>query len=383
MLLFMDSGDHVRQFSADTVQVSRKFESSDIGSSSSVAGYENGFATRGINGARLLKPFGSTKTTLFVHCKHRFSSFFNGSASSHNAGVDFLLGGSEQVSFKFREVDLASIDAGGRDGSVFEIQVFRGATLIATHGRFYTHYYYAFQFKVTPDTTTGAYEIRAAKRQGRFKEPMTVVGSGTGLNLANTGSDGCDQVRENHDTSGGQSEWCDLIVTDDVADGTIFDDFIESPRLVRAFYPDAVGADDEWDVQGTADKVDAVNEPSGNNNQVVEDGKRIVSEVIGDIQLFGFEDGSWEDSNVVGPAAGASIDMVIIYSEAAMESSGSRTYRALYRNLADTRSVGAGVVLGSTVFEMAAQQWAINPITAAPWTLQEIYDAQFGVEIVS
>lgn len=382
-LLFIDSGDHVREFSSDKVQVQRKFEDSTIGANSAGTGYENGVSVRSTNGSRLLKPFASTKSTVFVHFKHRFSAPLTSTAASHNAGPRFLLGGSEQVWFKFREVDLAAENVGGEDGSVYEIQVFRGATLVATHGRLYSEYTYAFQFKVTPDPATGAYEIRAAVRQGRFKGPMQVIGSGSGLNLADTGLAGCDQFEESHDTFGGQSEWGDLVVTDDVADGSIFNDFIDDPRIVRAFYPNAIGVDDEWVVQGTTDKVDALNEPAGHNNLASEDGRRVTSENIGDIQLMDFNGFQFTDLDVVGPAGAASVDAVVLYPEAAMESSGTRTYRVLYRDLADLRSNGSNIVLGSTVFQQDRQEWLQNPITASGWTVQELLDAQFGVEIVA
>ena len=331
----------------DTVQLGRKWQTASGVVSSRVTGYrEHGFALSSTN-ATLRTPDFTEQNTWVIGC----AMWWAVRAASVGTKIEFLKAGADQLTFEFVMAE---------DGNVFSILVKRGSTTLDTVGPFFSREKAYFEFGATIRTgVNGAWEI---KRDGVSQ------GSDTGVNTAEEASDGCDGFKITFDAAGATFRCGDIYIVDD--QGAIRNDFL-GPVKVLPIRPTSDGADSDWNPSTGSDHYALVDDAVG----TPDDNSRITSFTPGDVDLFGYGD--------LSLPTGITILGVIVESIAKMESSGTRTLRAKYRNAGDTRSNGASFVASTTAWAWFAHVWEQDPIAASDWTKTLVDAAQFGAEVVS
>lgn len=248
-----------------------------------------------------------------------------------------------------------------QNGSNFDLRLVRGSTTIFTSSTsFQANIWHYFELKVTVRTgTNGSYELRRNE---------TLVDSGSSVNLAESGSDGCDAVSLGHHSAGSVFV-DDLYVLDST--GTSNNDFL-GDSLCVAILPDGDGATTNWTTSTGVTHYTLVDDsstlPPDNNDYVY-------SDTNGQIDLFSFDD---------LPATGlGSIRAVKLSNLSRMAAVGSRTCRAKFRSSGGTVANGDDFVVDG---ESALDRPVIfdeNPVTTSAWTASDINGGQFGVEVVS
>lgn len=243
------------------------------------------------------------------------------------------------------------------NGSSFEIALKRGATTIATTAQAFSkstwHY---FELKVTVRTgTDGAYELRCNE---------TTVLSGTGVNLADTGSDGCDA----HSFGHGTPLMDDIYVCDD--QGATNNDFLGDSVAV-GLLPTADGATNDFAPSAGVDNYALVDDDEG----IPSTADYVASDTNGHKDLYEFED---------LPATGlGSIYGVKVTMSAAMETVGNRTLKPKFRSSGGSEGDGGDFVVDGTTVLEHPEILETNPVTASAWTKSDIDGGQLGVEVVS
>lgn len=272
-------------------------------------------------------------------------------------------------------------------GVRYALAVKRGGTTLAqTAFDFYATEWNAIQFKATIDPAVGAYEVKVAKTEGTQVLAFVSVLSASGVNTADTGVAGADNLRLDYTATGTNVKWDHFFIMDD--QGTVNNNFPSGLLLVHDVLPNKVGAQNDWTSQGGqgsgASDYESVNDPADN---VDDDVGRHVSSVPGDIFLVGYQVPG--TTGAIGAEAGhpiaptANVAGVIFNHVSGMESSGTRTVRPIYRNVLDVRAEGADKLLNSTSFDQFTEVFELNPVSAAAWTGQEALDMQWGLKLQS
>lgn len=219
------------------------------------------------------------------------------------------------------------VEAAAPDGGSFRFELRRGTTVLATSRVFRfsdtVRGWWTIQLKVTIRSgTNGAYEMKAWDWQGNVE---TVFAATTGVNTANAGTDGADRVffRPN---GGGVAQFAldDIVIMDST--GTVNNDFTSAPLMVMGELPNA-------DVAGELDWIpstgtthfnlvqDAATNPAGTGE--------VTSDVVGDVDLYGFSQAQLDLLPTGAPPAVAGI---MVDVEALMKTSGTRTVRARFKD---------------------------------------------------
>lgn len=303
-------------------------------------------------------------------CQAAFRASADFGSIAGDAGIRFLLGGTEQLAMVI--VPLPALGARSL-GQQYVIEVRRGATVLATStATFYSTRWTIFQFQATLHTTAGAFEVRAAPVDRQTVGAFVNVLSGSSINTADAAANDADQAELNYTVPNGSAVWDHFFLMDDA--GTTNNDFPSGLLLVQGMVPDADGAQDDWLAQGgQGTGFQTVDDPAGG---ITEDIGRQTTEVIGDIFLTAFPDAGAPNFPIGG---GANIAAVLFHHVSAMENSGSRTVRPIYRNSADARSQGADDVLTDTLFAGFLEVFELEPITVLAWTVQQTRDMQWGL----
>jgi hypothetical protein len=328
-----------------SVQLGRKWATASGSLSAAVAGYKDvGIAIASTNA--------TLKTPAFTdQAQWTFGAAIWWATRTASVGskITLLRGGAEQCSFHF---DFSE------DGNIFNILVKRGSTLLDTVGPFFTREPAYYEFQVTAHTTTGAWEI---KREG------VSVGSDTGVNTADTGSNNADQIEIVFDSAGATMRFGDFVLMDD--QGGAMDDFI-GPMKVLAIRPEGDSAC-AWTPSTGVDNYALVDDVPG----TPEDSNRVSSYTPTEEDIYTYED--------LSIPSGVTLKGVILESVSAMESSGTRTIRAVYENAATAQSNGSNEAKTTTVWGWHSQVWEQEPILASAWTVALVNAAKFGIEVVS
>lgn len=245
-------------------------------------------------------------------------------------------------------------------GGAFRLRLMRGATQIAeTTETFAENIWHFFELKVTVRPgTDGAYELRHNE---------TTILSGTGVDLADTATDGCDIHSIGH-TSGSATYLDDVYICDGA--GTSHNDFL-GDSVVVGLLPDEDGAASDFTPSSGADHYALVDDPASGPN----DAEYVESSTVGHTDLFGLPD---------LPTSGlGTIHGVQIAVAASLDQIGSRTLRTKFRDSGGTLANGEDfVVSGLTVVETPTIM-EVNPVDDSAWTKSAIDGGQFGVEVVS
>lgn len=128
--------------------------------------------------------------------------------------------------------------------------------------------------------------------------------------------------------------------------------------------PNGPGAQTQWDVTGAATNWEAM----GDDN----DATYVTSSVSGEQDLYTYD-------NL--PANATSVLAVQEIVRGNMVGDGAPTLASLHRHTNGTVSKGAFNGLPGVMGPQPAQLWAVNPATLAAWTVADVNDAQFGIEL--
>lgn len=249
-----------------------------------------------------------------------------------------------------------------QNGAGYQLRLYRGATTIFTSSvTFEAGIWHYFEFKVTVRTgVNGSYELRRNE---------TTIDSGSAVNLANTGSDGCDAHSWGHHSTGAGVSIDDIYILDST--GTSNNDFI-GDSLCVGILPDGDGASTDWTTSTGSTHYVLVDDPS---TAPLDTADYVYSDTNGQIDLFTFED---------LPATGlGTIRGVRLSNFSRMESVGNRTLRGKFRSSGGTVANGDDFVVdGQSNFDRTVI-FDENPVTTSAWTASDINGGQFGFEVVS
>lgn len=279
-----------------------------------------------------------------------FGLFVPSNFTASTTGIYLEKGATEQCSLRF-------VNTAGS----FNLSLTRAGTVIATTtANFAYNQWHYFELKVTVRTSTnGVYELR--------QNEVNVL-SGSGVNLANVGTDGAD-IWALRCAANLSVRWDDIYVCDDTS--AINNDF-KGDSQIRGGLPNGAG-DVQTFTPGTGSVHHVLVDDAATATPT--DGVDVVhSDTNGNKDLFDFQDLSAVNGNIYG---------LMVCSQMAMNAAGSRTCKHVYRNLANTEFNPANFVVNSTTYTEFQDMMEVDPISAVDWTETDINNAQFGVEVVS
>ena len=264
--------------------------------------------------------------------------------STNQNGMHFELGGALQL--------LVSPES--TSGSGFRFRVMRGSTILATTPYFPFGAWVYVEFKAECLTSGGSYELRV---------DGAVEVTGTGVDTADSGSDGWDSVAMRYGSLSSRVYLDDIYVID--TSGTTNNDYLGAV-VVEGLVPTAEGTSADWGSQG--------NTNNGINVGDTSDSSYNKSDTNGNQDLYVYEDLQEIDGTIYG---------VQLNSQLAMNEVGSRTVKTQYRDPDTTEADIESHTLSSTVIDSYASVLEENPTSSTAWTVSDIDDGEFGIEVVS
>lgn len=282
--------------------------------------------------------------------------------SNQNARVELQNSSGEQLSIEVSATGGGATDQKDR----FNVHVRRGATTLATAGPFWANEWHSFQLKATIDPVNGAYNLKV--------DDVSVVSDVGPVNTANQAVANADRFLFSLD-NGLRNMYLDHVVIMDDS-GTANNDF-PGELIVRELLPNAEGDNLDWTPSSGSTHYLLVNEAMPNNAVVsVEDPKRVSSETVSDLDR-------WHFTNLasLGLPSTTTVLGVSVETCAAMEASGNRDVRAIFKDTGGSTAEGASFNVSGTSFDVYVQIWETNPATAAAWTVASVDAGQFGVKL--
>lgn len=267
------------------------------------------------------------------------------SFSTGNPEIVLRRGNDEQCRLEFEKID----------NNNFNWRLMRGATEIDSAGPFSAQIWHYFELKVTVNTVTGAYELRANQ---------TNVMSGSSVNTAETGSNDADVIDFQILQSPVRMD--DIYILD--TNGTINNDFL-GDSTIEGRLPTGNGFSNDWTVVGGANAWQVLNDTVGAG----EDSDLVETSTTTDVQLLTFDALSF----ITGQ-----IHAVQLEAMCQLDAVGSRTLRFKVRSGGTTYD-DASFVVNSTQFETFLGIVETDPDTAVKWTISGVDNAEFGFELVS
>lgn len=245
------------------------------------------------------------------------------------------------------------------NGSDMEWRLYRGATLIGTSTTFVKNVWHYFELKVTARTATnGSYELRRNE---------TNILSGSGVNLANVGSDGVDGF---HVGSTDAVAWRldDMYILD--SSGASNNDF-KGDSVMFEVLPDGDGHQNDMTRSAGATNYENVDDGA----LVSPDADYVSSDTIGHEDYYTF-------ANAPGTGIGT-IAAVKITCTARLVSTGARTLQPRYYNGTLEFDAGSDVTVDGTSFLELPSITDVNPDTGTAWTKSDLDGAEFGLEVAT
>jgi hypothetical protein len=264
--------------------------------------------------------------------------------STNQNGMHFESSGSGQL----------MVSPESTSGSGFRFRVMRGSTILATTGYFPFGSWVFVEFKAECLTSGGSYELRV---------DGAVEVTGTGVDTADSGSDGWDSMAMRYGSLSSRVYLDDIYVIDTA--GATNNDYLGAV-VVEGLLPNANGTVTDWGTQGSSTNylnVDDTSDTSYNK-----------SDTNGQQDLYGYEDLQEIDGTIYG---------VQLNSQLAMNEVGTRTVKTQYRDPDTTEADIETHVLNSTLIDSYASVMEENPASSAAWTVSDIDDGEFGIEVVS
>ena len=246
-------------------------------------------------------------------------------------------------------------------GGGFNIRVMRGAVEVAvTTANFAFNVWHYFEFKVTL-TNTGSFELR--------QNEQNVLSDAGPVDLQDLGSSGADGHSWFYQTSG-QVDMDDIYINDD--QGTEGNTDFLGDSVAFNLLPTSDQAVQWTPVPSSPttnfDKVDDA--PT-----VTDDATYVETNTNTDSDFYEFEN---------TPATGVgTIHAVKVSYDGRMESAGSSTISAKFKNSGGSIGDGDDFVFNSTSFLIQPVIFNEEPVGATAWTASDIDGGRFGMERVS
>ena len=277
-------------------------------------------------------------------------------------GFGFKLGGNAgEWRFLDASVDQCSLEIHDNGDSTFEWKMMRGATeLERTTEAFVYNVWHYFELKVTVRAgVNGAYELRHNEN---------AVMSDTGINLADTGADGCDSHQFGL-TPAGQTVWMDdIYICDD--QGSIRNDFLGDSVIV-ALLSQAEGNQNDFTPSTGIDNEALIDDPSNAPSSA----DYVSSDTNGHQDFYTYDD---------LPATGiGTIFGIRVITDAAMATVGSRVLKPKFRAASTSEGDGDDFTVDGTTLLSYPVIMEQDPVALSDWTKTEIDGGEFGVEVVS
>lgn len=281
--------------------------------------------------------------------------------ASHTTGVNSGLQGlyCERGADEQFHVEMESTSGQG-----VRLLIKRGTTTVATSSYYDFGVWHYIEVKATVrGSTNGAYEVR---------QNGVLDISGTGVNLADSGSDGWDVFAFRYSFNLGSSlRYDDMYVLNGT--GSKNNDFL-GPSIVEGLLPTSDGATTDWTQNGSGDQYTSVDDSGTAGPDETSVGGTIGSDTNGQKSLFGFDD----LTQITG-----TIHAVQLGVQLGMAAAGTRTVKTRYRDPSTAEADGTSHVVDSTTFDEFTEVFDDNPQSASAWDVADIDDGQFGIEVVS
>lgn len=285
-------------------------------------------------------------------------------------GLTIKSGGSDQLTIDF-------VDANQQFGNQVIIKVRRGATVLGTSTvPIISGYWYYIEVKAVVRTgTNGSVEVK----MGLLNAVTTDVINVTGINTANTGSDGADRMKLRWSNSGNAShriDFDDWVVYDNT--GALNNNFL-GPVSIIGLTPNGTGATMNFTLQGTATSIaDAWGDPVASQS-TSQDDKKVSADTVGEIALAAYS------NTAAYVTSGASILAVCVRTTAAMDSSGTRTIKHQVRDTVAAAEVTGtlAIVLSDTTMRDYEEIFESNPVTTNPWDKAALDGLQVGAKVTA
>lgn len=333
-------------------QVSRKYASRS-GSFSAQSGRVFG-TSAGITSLVMVTPsIGATDNTIVIGFGLRLNNHLV-NLNSGNQGLYIETGTDEQC----------HIEIESTSGSGLRFLIKRAGTIVATSAYIDFGVWHYIEIKLTVrDGTDGAYELR-------HNGVLDI--SGSSVDLADNGTDGWDIFAWRYTTNTG-----DVLRYDDVyvlnGAGAKNNDFL-GPSIVEGLLPNAVGTTEQWGNSSSGDNYTFVDDAPTTTPVDSGAGGYVSSDTNGQKDTYEFED----LTQISG-----TIHAVMLSTQLAMASAGTRTVKTKYRDPDTTEADGTSHVVDSTTYDGFTEVLDDNPASAAAWDVNDIDNGEFGIEVVS
>ncbi len=268
-------------------------------------------------------------------------------AVSGTPTVTIMSGASEQCS-------LVAIASGA--GYIWQLK--RGSTTIessVTERELGTWYYVELKATVR-DGVDGEYELRV--------DEVTDIAD-TGVNIANTGTDGADVVKFAATTT--NSSWDDIYILDNT--GGQNDDFL-GDSTIRGILPTAEGNENDWTPSTGTNNAALVDDPAATPN----DADYVTGVNATDRDLYAYANLA---GLINGPIAG-----IMVTSDMRMVTTGTATVKVIVRQ-GGVNYNGATHTVNGTPVRGYTQVIENSPDDSAPWEVADLDAMELGVEKVS
>lgn len=239
-----------------------------------------------------------------------------------------------------------------------QIEVVRGSTVIETGATVLpANTWFYLEVKATVRTSTnGSYSVR-------INEVEEVAD--TGVNTANSGSDGADVFKF---VAGASTRIDDIYILDST--GSVNNDLL-GDQTVEGLLPTGDGASTDWTPSTGSTHYVLVDDPA----TALDTADYVASSTIGHEDYYELANLSFIQGDINGVAVAVT---------AALDAVGARTMRARFRNSSGTEygSATAFTVAGTIASEQLTI-FDVNPVSTSAWAVADIDGAQWGVEVVS
>jgi hypothetical protein len=293
-------------------------------------------------GGNLTSPSFGVQNTWVVGFGFRLSTSVAGTPT-----VTLLSGASQQVS-------IVAIASGG--GYIWRLM--RGASIIessVTVRELGTWYYVELKATVR-DGTDGEYELRV--------DEVTDI-SDTGVNIANTGTDGADVVKFGCTST--NVDWDDIYILDNT--GGQNDDFL-GDSTIRGILPTAEGNENDWVPSTGTNNAALVDDLASTPN----DADYVRGVTVTDRDLYAYDNLT---GLINGPIAG-----IMVTSDMRMETTGTADVKVIVRQGGVNRDGSTHTVNGTPV-RGYTQVIENSPDDSAPWEVADLDNMELGIEKVS
>lgn len=264
-------------------------------------------------------------------------------ASAEDLKISILSGVEEQLRLQFVSVTTTT----------FRIDIYRGATLVASSSNFSTLNWHYFEFKATIDPTSGTYELRR-------NESADI--SDTGVNTANTGSANWDTIDILNDGLDAGVRLDDIYVLDGT--GSANNDFL-GDSVIEGRLPTGDGSTTDWTPSSGANHWDLLDDTTDSTN--------VSASNSGDIDYLTFDALSFITGTIHGVMSMMTVGLDVL---------GTRTVRLKALSNASTTN-GASQTVETTGYVTFYEVFEQDPDTSSAWSISGLNAAEFGFELVS